>query len=171
MLAQFFTLCIFRLWSITRFWVLSYCLVQNHFQLPSIKFLMVRYVTLQWDTQHLFYKETHINISLSFHVWELCPRALLYFSAEHCINYVPECSKILSLLSQGKSAGDFLFISALKHKKGALESVVSHTEQVLRFCEKCFVLSKEDSFLITPAKYESWQKLLLYKASHIHHTV
>jgi len=68
---------------------------------------------------------------------------------------VPKCSDILSLLSQGKSAGDFLFISALKHKKGVPESVVSHTEQVLRSWENCFLLSKEDSFSITPAKYAS----------------
>jgi hypothetical protein len=68
---------------------------------------------------------------------------------------VPKCSEILSLVSEGKSAGDFLFISALKHKKGAQESVVSHTEQVLRSREKWFLLSKEDSFLITSANYES----------------
>lgn len=83
-------------------------------------------------------KLIHININLSFHVWELRPRALHYFSAECCINHVPKCSEILSLLSQSKSAGDFLFISPLNHKKETPEIVVSHTEQVLRSCEKCF---------------------------------
>jgi hypothetical protein len=116
-------------------------------------------------------KLIHINISLAYHVWELCPKALHCFSAEHCINYVPEFREILCLLSQGKSAGDFLFISALKCKKGAQQSIVSHTQQVLRSCKKCCLLSKEDPFAVTPAKYASWQKLLLYKASHIHHTM
>jgi hypothetical protein len=50
-------------------------------------------------------KLIHINISLPFHVWELCPRALHYFSAEHCINYVPKCSNNWVCLAKASLLG------------------------------------------------------------------
>jgi hypothetical protein len=65
--------------------------------------------------------------------------------------YPPNCAlehKGRSSLSQGKSAKTFILLSVLEHEVVAQLCVVSHTEQVVSACEKCFLMSKECSFAV-----------------------
>jgi hypothetical protein len=62
----------------------------------------------------------------------------------------------MSSLDQGESFETLLFLSALKCEKETHSFVVSHKDQVVSACERCFMLNKKCF-----TNYASWEKFHL----------